>query len=112
MTTRKEKIGTETTDRLITQAGSTKAVREVKEKDIFKMIYICDWCGVESDKNFLDGSITNDEQLEVTFYALSGTGIYLGASGGWEVDDLCRPCIDKLKKLLEDAGITLSSVDW
>jgi len=109
MTTRKEVIGTEEIKQKIIQA--TKVEELVTTKDIYKNIYVCDWCGKESEKSFLDGSITNNENFDFTFYIISGEGTHM-VGDGWEIDHLCRECIDKLHDLLIEQGIHLSDVDW
>ncbi len=77
----------------------------------------CDWCGEAirdergPTKIALDNGITNDENFECSFIVNSGTGIYL-TGAGWGIDDICKPCVVRLKKLLEEQGIKLSPVDY
>ncbi len=90
----------------------TKTVVEYVTSDIF-----CDWCGEaickdgKYTKRGLGYSITNDEHFECTFYRTKGEGTHM-AGYGWEIDDMCRPCVDKFQALLEENGIKLSKVDW
>jgi hypothetical protein len=77
----------------------------------------CDWCGkvIWDEKGptkiAFSTEITNDENFECRFVTNSGTGIYLIGSG-WEIEDICKPCVGRFKKLLQDQGIKLSEVDY
>lgn len=87
-----------------------RTYKEVKKEVTSKVqeTWTCDWCGKDVD---LDDSIANDEQFELSFQTLSGTGIYL-ASSGWQVEDLCKSCIERLRKLLEKEGVKISEASW
>ena len=77
----------------------------------------CDWCGeaIRDEKGptniALGSGITNDEEFDCEFVTKSGDGMYL-TGYGWRIEDLCKPCVGRFKKLLEDQGIKLSDVDY
>ena len=76
----------------------------------------CDWCGrhlaseTEVSEHMLSSDIVNDESFECSFTVALGTGIYMSV-GGWEIDELCKECVDKLRDLLVEQGITLTTVN-
>jgi hypothetical protein len=71
---------------------------------------ICDWCKTEMARP--EGHATEEFVLRCVI------GERYGADGGWEkgweVEDLCRECASKLRKLLEENGIRTvnTEVDW
>lgn len=80
----------------------------------------CDWCGQDmpfpkngtlwgTDRSYYGGGwstrywelkYTKGENYPETSWA-----------NGWEVQDLCDPCIERLRQLLLDAGIRLTEVE-
>jgi len=111
MSRRKEAIGTRTTTDMRWLDGEPFPSETTKEEPIHKTIYICDWCGKESDNYLLSSDIINDENFECKLVSYSGEGTHLIAFG-WQIEDLCMDCVEKFKQLLEDNGIKLSAVDW
>ncbi len=74
-----------------------------------KVLYVtCDRC---EEEFVLDNSMSNNEEFELNFVTMSGTGIYL-TGAGWEVEDLCKDCIKWLRELLENEGVRISEVSW
>jgi len=71
--------------------------------------YTCDWCGCDSpDPNPYLKDMGTGHRFEFELSYLTG---YTSSAGttlvGWKVEDLCLPCAEKLRKLLEGAGITV-----
>jgi hypothetical protein len=60
----------------------------------------CDWCGKPVD--------LNPDLWESWDFELSAKYVWHFSSSfsdGWEVEDLCRACAEKLHKLLKENGI-------
>ena len=70
----------------------------------------CDWCGIVSDEPFLGDSLLSSEWFCLSYEESSGEGNDYSNSG-WDVEDLCHDCIDKLKVLLEENGVTVAEID-
>lgn len=111
MTKRKEAIGKRDITETIWLDGEPYPSATLKEETVYKTICVCDWCGKESGEDFLPDEIGRSFTSECQFYESIGTYSYDG-SFGWQIEDLCMDCIEKLKKLLEDNGIKISEVDW
>ena len=70
----------------------------------------CDWCGRE-----IEPACERFETREFTLEYTEGDSYPSGGSKeGWQVEDLCDACVAKLRSLLIDQGITITSVevDW
>jgi len=71
--------------------------------------HTCDWC---------DGDIVEEAVYAVREFSLEfsiGSAYPEGGwKEGWQVDDLCDDCVDKLRVLLEGEGISVTKleVDW
>lgn len=66
----------------------------------------CDWCGAAIP----DLSLFDRREFTLSF----ATGENYPEGGheeGWQVEDLCDSCIEKLRLLLLDAGVTITSVE-
>lgn len=81
----------------------TEITEVVKVKHIAT---ICDWCGDE----IKSPGWMQFRELDIRFS--KGWHGSHACGEGWEVEDLCDKCIDKLRKLLEDNGITIKDLDW
>ena len=69
----------------------------------------CDWCGVDIKQ------AGHYDIREFTLEFAQGEAYSCGGSKeGWQVEDLCDGCIDKLRDLLESNGVRVSvlEVDW
>lgn len=74
------------------------------------VLKICDWCGMTlqtetetSDKNISDEMF--DSEMFWLEYVEREEGNHID---GWEVEDLCLDCVEKVRILLVDAGVTIS----
>lgn len=66
----------------------------------------CDWCGVEIPRP------ARFDSREFTLFFSEGSNYPEGGHAeGWEVEDLCNGCIEKLRLLLLDAGVKITPVD-
>lgn len=88
-------------------------IYEIVEKTYKEKKFVsctCDWCGNDIPGDYGFGSY-NTRHFELKF--TTGTS-YPGPSGnndGWEVQDLCDGCVDKLYRLLSEVGIKITEVD-
>lgn len=74
---------------------------------------LCDWCGKEVER--LGYGLDSYDEFVFGFYCQEGKSYPEGGSMvEWEVEDLCKACIRKLRKMLEEAGITIkeSRKEW
>jgi hypothetical protein len=67
----------------------------------------CDWCGIDIP---FPARYQSDEFI--LKYTSSTNGPYENLGEGWEVEDLCNDCVDKLKELLVSVGIKLGDIDY
>ena len=69
----------------------------------------CDWCGNEISRS-CDFEARNFT-LEFAIGRCYQDG---GWKEGWQVEDLCNGCVEKLRGLLEEMGITIAKLesDW
>ena len=69
----------------------------------------CDWCGNEIPQP------RDYEVREFTLEFAKGSSYPdCGWKEGWQIEDLCDDCVEKLRGLLEEAKITIAGleVDW
>ena len=69
----------------------------------------CDWCGGEVLKPTYDYE-TRHFELQFTRGTNYGSD-YCGANG-WHVPDLCDICVEKLKTILIENGVSVLPYDW
>ena len=90
----------------------TRAYKEVEETYTKRELYSveCDWCGKKPEPE-REGYFTRDWALEYTTGNTYPSG---GYEEGWQVEDLCDACVEKLRALLVDAGLNVTkvAVDW
>jgi hypothetical protein len=69
----------------------------------------CDGCGEEIPELY-----TYDEREVKLWYAKGSAYPDGGHLYGWQVEDLCDACVEKLERLVRDAGfnVTPYEVDW
>lgn len=65
----------------------------------------CDWCGEEIVEDYYEDIDTNIEFTNGYSYPDNGS------CEGWEIEDLCIQCGDKLKDALIAMGITVKRVE-
>ena len=73
---------------------------------------VCDWCGMSLPEEYGN---TRFDRRSFNLEFLEGSGSSDGGyMEGWQVEDLCNPCVTKLRKLLEDADVKVSDHerDW
>lgn len=93
-------------------AKMTKHIRkEVKTKEIEVSIMTgitCDWCGKDAW-----AIVGRYDVREFEFYFKEGSNY--GSNGGnvqgWQIDDLCNECVEKLQALLIDNGLHLTKIE-
>ena len=91
--------------------------RKVERESKVLVLRICDWCGrileteAKRSERALRRSMSNDQHFEFRFVTNTGTGIYLTGEG-WEIEDLCIDCIDKLHDLFVREGIKITEVSY
>ncbi len=70
----------------------------------------CDWCGNQLPKPVHAYEYNDFHLYFVDVHTYPGCG----SKRGWQVEDMCYPCSEKLRKLLKDAGIKISNYeeDW
>lgn len=78
-----------------------KVVREYDEYDEF----FCDWCNANIPEPV--GYETRDFELEFSKGESYPEDSY---REGWKVEDLCDKCIDKLREVIEELGITVREI--
>ncbi len=67
---------------------------------------ICDWCGEEIP----EPDMWNTREFELIF--TEGSSYPEGGSAnGWQVNDLCNICIDKLKAFFEANNVHIDDVN-
>jgi hypothetical protein len=74
--------------------------------------YICDWCKQQMPADYFAGPCDRRNfELKCTTSNHYPEG---GVEEGWQVAHMCNACADRLRVLLEKAGITVSEyeVDW
>jgi len=70
----------------------------------------CDWCG--SDIPLLKDRQPRVE-VEISIVEVHPGYDYDEAGGiGWGVEDLCKECSEKLRALVEQAGIKVAEIDF
>ena len=78
-----------------------RIVEDEKVENVF-----CDWCGVEMGTHSLyDG--------KYVLTAITGSESYpdCGWENGWQIEDLCDPCVERLRQLLVDNGVKIKKID-
>ena len=81
---------------------------EVREITTRRLDHVtCDWCG---------GTIPPERMYERTEFRFAyATGDHFPEDDwhprGWQVSDLCAACVERLRLLLIENGLTLSSYD-
>jgi hypothetical protein len=88
-----------------------KQYQDVTRNYIDKVVIaeFCDWCGKQ-----LGNSSTYEYDEFVLYYAHVSSYPGCTTKRGWQIEDLCYDCSEKLCRLLKDAGIKISEyeVDW
>lgn len=87
-----------------------KQVQITSYREVFSFC-TCDWCGTDMEEHYGErGYDTRDMEISFTKGA-SYEGGYTGNKEGWRINDLCDPCVTKLKDLLVENGIKLEEID-
>jgi len=91
----------------VMQKRKTKTVTKEVEQ-VISVQFFCDWCGKEFDRTVYK---SRDTDIKLGYGSSYPDGGYMI---GWKVEDICEDCSPKLRKLLEDNGITTKDweVDW
>ena len=89
----------------------SKTYRTVKKTSEYRELVetLCDWCGA----NVPEPGAYKDRRATLKF----GHGSSYPEGGyleGWQVEDLCDPCIEKLRVVLVREGINVTKldIDW
>ena len=72
--------------------------------------YVCDWCGEKFEYEW-NNYMAYEFQLKITTHCDEPYGWEVGGDTIM-VEDMCRPCVDKLLKLLKDNGIEIAEYDY
>ena len=84
---------------------------EVVHQEKMLLAVTCDWCGKVMDTRCADCGGDSYPKTEISFVMVHPCWENTGGEG-WDIEDLCEQCGEKLAVLLKDAGIKLGEIDF